>query len=136
MLTSINDHNYTVFKWLCSNRTSYVDKERSLSNIKNAVIAMSQKGGLLQPVITKRNSPGKGAPEKYSVAPLTSREKQVIQQVIDLKNEKEIAASLKLRPALVRKYIRLAFRKIQHNASISLPVSETGIAGLNYKRVG
>jgi DNA-binding NarL/FixJ family response regulator len=139
MFTSVSDTNYTVFKWLCNHESSYIDKEMSLFNIKNAIVSFSQKTELLLPVITKHRSAKKveGASGYSPVAPLTTREKQVIQHVIDRENESEIARNLNIRRGLVRKYIRTAYHKIQEStASLSLIMTNPDALEVNYKRVG
>jgi DNA-binding NarL/FixJ family response regulator len=139
MLTSIADNNYTIFKWLCSYGTSYIDREMALFNIKNAITSFSQRKELLVPVITKHKpvSNGEGAASGYGpVAPLTSRERQIMQHVIDRENESEIAEQLNIRRGLVRKYIRTTFSKIKRNTNLSLHTPQPDTPEMNYKRVG
>jgi len=139
MLTSVADNNYTVFKWLCSYSTSYIDREMSMFNIKNALLAFNQKSELLTPVITKYRPAAKSDAESSGyapISPLTSREKQIMQHVIDRENESEIARNLNIRRGLVRKYIRTAYHKIQYSNNISLRIPVSDSPEMNYKRVG
>lgn len=138
MLTSVSDNNYTIFKWICSFGSSYIDSEVPFYNIKKAILTMHEKGGVMTPIASKRvavSSKKSNVPPSISTVTLTLREKQVMQHIIDRETEKEIGRALHLRAGLVRKYIRTAYRKVQNHANISLPMQVSGWE-VNYKRVG
>jgi DNA-binding NarL/FixJ family response regulator len=130
MLTCVTDHNYTIFKWLCTFPSSYIDREMSSYAIREAIITVAMNGTLLEPVVTKKDE------SEYAGMALTAREEQVVAYVIARENEARIAKKLGLNERLVRRYIRHALYKIRMNTAIILPVTDRPGAIPEYKSVG
>lgn len=114
----------SIFKCLCSGAHSYLTKGETLSKIRETVISTYNGGSQMSVQIARKvidyfakKDISKNASESTT---LNSREKEVVQHILDGKSYKMVAAEMQLSINTIRTYIKSIYRKLNINSSMEL----------------
>jgi DNA-binding NarL/FixJ family response regulator len=117
MLTASDDSNH-VFQALCNGAISYLSKRSTLSNIKEAILTIFKGGSYMSPSIARqvinffRTKQSNIQPD-YN---LTSRQKEIIEGLMDGLSYKLIGEKLDISIETVRDHIKKIYKKLAVNS--------------------
>lgn len=118
MLTVVNNSD-KIFKSICAGATGYVMKDIPLPELKKAVLEVHSGGSYMSPSIARKVMEY-FAPPKSVADPLSPKEKQIIQGLVDGLSYKMIADRISLSHDTVRFYVKKIYRKLEINTKIEL----------------
>lgn len=118
MLTVISNSD-KIFKSICAGATGYAMKDTALPDLKKAVLEVHSGGSYMSPSIARKVLEY-FAPPQTITDPLSQREKQVIQGLVDGLSYKMIADRISTSHDNVRFYVKKIYRKLQINTKIEL----------------
>ncbi|UTW64116.1 response regulator transcription factor [bacterium SCSIO 12741] len=105
----------SIFKAICSGASGYIDKEISLSKIKESLLSLKEGGSPITPSIARKVF-DYFQPSNHVEEGLTDREKDIVRGIVDGLSYKLIADRLDISIDTVRKYIRRVYRKLEINS--------------------
>ncbi len=105
----------SIFKAICSGASGYIDKEVSLSKIKDSLFSLRDGGSPITPSIARKVF-DYFQPSKHVEEDLTNREKDIVRGIVDGLSYKLIADRLDISIDTVRKYVRRVYRKLEINS--------------------
>jgi DNA-binding NarL/FixJ family response regulator len=118
MLTVFKDEN-RIFRSLCAGATGYLLKGTPFSEIRDAIMIIRKGGSFMSPSIARKVvqyfNPGQADED-----PLTVREQQIIQGLIDGLSYKMIADRLGISIDTIRYHIKKIYARLQVNSKIEL----------------
>jgi DNA-binding NarL/FixJ family response regulator len=118
MLTVFKDEN-RIFKSLCAGATGYLVKDTPFPGIKDAITIIRKGGSFMSPAIARKIVEYFNPPfQKHEE--LTTREKQIIQGLIDGLSYKMIADRLSVSIDTIRSHIKKIYTKLQVNSRTEL----------------
>jgi DNA-binding NarL/FixJ family response regulator len=116
MLTTFEDSE-KIFAALCAGACSYLTKQTSLVNIREAVLTVSRGGSYMSPSIARKVveyfSP---KPKRKESSPLTERQQEIVQGIVDGLSYKMIANRLDISIDTVRSHIMHIYRALNINS--------------------
>lgn len=115
LITSVLTDTQTIFDAICAGASGYLDKDTSLSKIKEGLINVSQGGSALTPSIARKVF-NHFQPTTKITEKLTDREMEVVKGIVDGLSYKLIADRLVISINTIRKYIRSIYRKLEINS--------------------
>lgn len=118
MLTVVDNSN-KIFKSLCAGAIGYAIKDTPLPELKKAVLDVVAGGSYMSPSIARKVLEY-FAPSQKINDPLTIKERQIIQGLVDGLSYKMIADRVSLSHDTVRYYVKKIYRKLQINTKIEL----------------
>lgn len=116
MLTTFEDSE-KIFAALCAGACSYLTKQTSLVNIRQAVLTVSRGGSYMSPSIARKvveHFLPKPKPKETAV--LTQRQTEIVQGIVDGLSYKMIAARLDISIDTVRSHIMHIYRTLNINS--------------------
>lgn len=119
MLTSSDDSD-RVFKALCAGAVSYISKRTDLTTIKDALLTVYRGGAYMSPAIARRVIEYFAPKKTDQDDPLTPRQLQIAQGLIDGLSYKLIADRLNISVETVRDHIKKIYKKLQINSKAEL----------------
>jgi DNA-binding NarL/FixJ family response regulator len=118
MLTVLNNSD-KIFKSICAGATGYAMKDTLLPDLKRAVLDVHSGGSYMSPSIARKILEYFAPPQKIA-DPLTTKEKQIVQGLVDGLSYKMIADRIYLSHDTVRFYVKKIYRKLEINTKIEL----------------
>jgi DNA-binding NarL/FixJ family response regulator len=118
MLTVFKDEN-RIFKSLCAGATGYLVKDTPFPAIKDAILIIRRGGSFMSPAIARKIVEYFNPSQKNNEG-LTSREKQIVQGLVDGLSYKLIADRLSISIDTVRSHIKKIYTKLQVNSRTEL----------------
>lgn len=119
MLTA-SDDSERVFKALCSGAVSYISKRTDLPTIKDALLTVHSGGAYMSPAIARRVIEYFAPKKTDQDDPLTPRQMQISQGLIDGLSYKMIGDRLNISVETVRDHIKKIYKKLQINSKAEL----------------
>jgi DNA-binding NarL/FixJ family response regulator len=119
MLTVFKDEN-RIFKSLCAGATGYLVKDTPFSGIKDAIQIIRKGGSFMSPAIARKIVEYFNPPLQKDNEGLTSREKQIVQGLVDGLSYKLIADRLSISIDTIRSHIKKIYTKLQVNSRTEL----------------
>lgn len=116
MLTVHEEHD-KIFRALKAGASGYLIKSTSLSDIKNAVIEVSLGGAPMSPPIARKviNYFDEDKKQKFE-SPLTDREKEIVNYIVDGSNMRMIAEKLFVTVDTIKYHCKNIYKKLQINS--------------------
>ncbi|MCX6187978.1 MAG: response regulator transcription factor [Bacteroidetes bacterium] len=118
MLTVFKD-NDKIFKSICAGATGYLVKDTPLSEIKKAILEISNGGSYMSPSIARKVLEY-FSPIKTEKEQLTTKEKQIVTALTEGLSYKLIADKLLISIDTVRFHIKNIYRKLHINSKSEL----------------
>ena len=115
LMISVLTDSQNIFNAICAGASGYLDKDTSLSKIKEAVINVHEGGSAITPAIARKVFDHFQPTNKISET-LTEREAEVVKGIVDGLSYKLIADRLDISINTIRKYIRQIYTKLQINS--------------------
>jgi DNA-binding NarL/FixJ family response regulator len=115
VMISVMTDSQSIFKAICSGASGYIDKETSLSEIKEALMDVYNGGSPITPSIARKVF-DYFQPSHQLQEVLSHREQEVVEGIVDGLSYKLIADRLTVSINTVRKYIRQVYTKLQINS--------------------
>ncbi len=119
MLTA-SDDSEKVFKALCAGAVSYISKRTELPTIKDALVTVHRGGAYMSPAIARRVIEYFAPKKTEDEDPLTPRQLQISQGLIDGLSYKMIGDRLNISVETVRDHIKKIYKKLQINSKTEL----------------
>lgn len=119
MLTASDDSD-RVFKALCAGAVSYISKRTELPIIKEALLTVHRGGAYMSPAIARRVVEYFAPKKAEQDDPLTPRQLQIAQGLVDGLSYKLIADRLTISVETVRDHIKKIYKKLQINSKAEL----------------
>lgn len=116
LILTASDDSEKVFKALCSGAVSYISKRTDLQTIKEAVLTVNQGGAYMSPAIARRIVEYFAPKKKVQDDPLTPRQLQIAQGLIDGLSYKLVADRLNISMETVRDHIKKIYKKLEINS--------------------
>lgn len=117
MLTTFED-NDSIFKCLSAGATSYISKQASLNEIREALITVNQGGSYMSPAIARKVVNHFSQRSKSSI--LTDRQKEIVDGIVKGKSYKMIATDLFVSIDTVRSHIKNIYKLLKINSKAEL----------------
>lgn len=114
LMFSIFDDSERIFKALCAGASGYLKKDTRLSKITEAIIQVDAGDAAMSPSIAKKVI-DYFKPQKIT-SPLSPKEQQVVQGLVDGLSYKMIADQLLISVNTVNYHIRNIYKKLQVNS--------------------
>lgn len=115
VMISVLTDTENIFNAICAGASGYLDKDTSLSKIKDAIVNVHEGGSAITPAIARKVfdyfKPSRSINEK-----LTQREEEVVKGIVDGLSYKLIADRLNISINTIRKYIQVIYRKLEINS--------------------
>lgn len=118
MLTVFKDEN-RIFKSLCAGATGYLVKDTPFPAIKDAIAIIRNGGSFMSPAIARKIVEYFNPPFQKNEE-LTTREKQIVQGLVDGLSYKMIADRLSISIDTIRTHIKKIYTKLQVNSRTEL----------------
>jgi DNA-binding NarL/FixJ family response regulator len=115
MLTVFRDGT-KIFDSLCAGATGYLLKGTPMPEIKNAIIEIRNGGSYMTPSIARKVVEHFKVPTKKIGSDLTSKEKEVVNALVDGLSYKLIADRLFISVDAVRSRIKIVYKKLHVNS--------------------
>jgi DNA-binding NarL/FixJ family response regulator len=119
VMLSVYADNDRIFNALCAGAVGYLQKGMPLNEVLNSVKIICNGGSVMSPLIARKVMEY-FAPKRTYNEPLTAREYQVINGIVDGLSYKMIAARLNITLETVRQHIKNIYRKLQINSKAEL----------------
>lgn len=114
VMLSVHDDSDSVFNSLCNGASGYLLKNTPIDEIKESINILSSGGSPMSPNIARRVI-DYFAPKKKVESPLSGREKEIVEGLVDGLSYKMIADKLSISIDTVRQHIRNIYRKLNVN---------------------
>ena len=118
MLTTFDD-SARIFQALCAGASAYLTKRTPFPKIAEAITTVHRGGSYMSPAIA-RKVVNYFAPEQKRDAPLTSRQKQIADALVEGLSYKMVADKLLISTETVRDHIKKIYRKLEINSRTEL----------------
>lgn len=106
-----------VFAALCNGACSYISKRSSLKNLTDALHIIHRGGSYMSPSIARKVvSHFAPKPKKVKESPLTSRQQQIVECIVDGLSYKMVAQQLNISIETVRDHIKKIYRCLHINS--------------------
>jgi len=115
MLTTFEDSE-KIFAALCAGACSYLSKQSSLVNIREAVLTVSRGGSYMSPGIARKVVEHFAPKPKDRDPLLTERQQEIVQCIVDGLSYKMIADRLQISHDTVRTHIMHIYRALNINS--------------------
>ncbi len=115
VMLSVHDDSDSVFNSLCNGASGYLLKNTPIDQIKESINILSAGGSPMSPNIARRVI-DYFKPKKQIESPLSEREKEIVQGLVDGLSYKMIADKLFISIDTVRQHIRNIYRKLDVNS--------------------
>jgi len=115
LMISVLTDSQNIFDAICAGASGYLDKDTSLSKIKEAIINVHEGGSAITPAIARKVF-DYFQPSNKIMETLTERESEVVKGIVDGLSYKLIADRLDISINTIRKYIRQIYQKLQINS--------------------
>ncbi|MBI1227148.1 MAG: response regulator [Bacteroidetes bacterium] len=115
MLTTFEDSE-SIFAALCAGACSYLSKQTSLVNIRDAVITVSRGGSYMSPSVARKVVEHFSPKPKKESAHLTDRQLDIVRCIVDGLSYKMIADRLDISIDTVRTHIMHVYRALNINS--------------------
>jgi DNA-binding NarL/FixJ family response regulator len=125
ILTSSDDSG-KVFNALCAGAVSYISKRTDLPTIREAVFTVHGGGAYMSPAIARQVMDYFAPKKAIADEPLTPRQMQIAQALIDGLSYKLIADRLNISMETVRDHIKKIYKKLQINSKAELLKTQIG----------
>jgi len=119
MLTTFEEDD-KIFKALCAGAVSYISKRTSLLKIREAIFTIAEGGSYMSPAIARKVINHFAPKPKNDQSPLTARQKQIVQGVVDGLSYKLIADKYLISIDTVRDHIKKIYRMLEVNSKAEL----------------
>jgi DNA-binding NarL/FixJ family response regulator len=120
LILTASDDSEKVFKALCSGAVSYISKRTNLQTIKDAVLTVNGGGAYMSPAIARRIVEYFAPKKSDRDEPLTPRQLQIAQGLIDGLSYKMVADRLNISTETVRDHIKKIYKKLEINSKAEL----------------
>jgi DNA-binding NarL/FixJ family response regulator len=112
MFTVYND-SHKIFESLCAGASGYLLKNTSFPEIKQAIETIYGGGSMMSPPIARKVMEHFHSGRKHKVkSPLTDKEKEIVQGLVDGLSYKMIAGSASISIETVRSHIKNIYKKL------------------------
>ena len=118
MLTTFDDSD-RIFKALCAGASAYLTKRTPFVKIVEAIHTVQQGGSYMSPGIA-RKVVDYFAPKKIAHSPLTPRQVQIVDAIVEGLSYKMVADKLLITTETVRDHIKKIYRKLEVNSKTEL----------------
>jgi DNA-binding NarL/FixJ family response regulator len=115
MLTAFDDSD-RIFKALCAGAVSYITKSTDLPTIKDALLKVKRGGAYMSPSIARKVINHFAPTPKSKLEPLTPRQEQIVQGLVDGLSYKLIADKYMISVETVRDHIKKIYKKLHVNS--------------------
>ncbi len=115
MLTTFEDSE-KIFAALCAGACSYLSKQTSLVNIREAVLTVSRGGSYMSPSVARKVVEHFAPKPKKDTAVLTDRQYEIVRCIVDGLSYKMIANRLEISIDTVRTHIMNIYRALNINS--------------------
>jgi len=115
VLLTVFNENEVVFKALCAGASGYVLKGTPLSEIRDAIVAVSRGGSYMSPAIARKVI-GFFAPMSLSSQTLTGKETEIVKALADGLSYKMIADRCSIKLDTLRFHIKNIYKKLHVNS--------------------
>lgn len=119
IMLTVHEDSDSVFKSLCNGASGYLLKNTPIDEIKESINILSRGGSPMSPNIARRVI-DYFAPKKKIKSPLSEREKEIVQGLVDGLSYKMIADRLNISIDTVRQHIRNIYRKLNVNCKAEI----------------
>lgn len=120
LILTASDDSEKVFKALCAGAVSYISKRTDLNTIKDAVLTVNRGGAYMSPAIARRVVEYFAPKKSVQDDPLTPRQLQIAQGLVDGLSYKMIADRLNISVETVRDHIKKIYKKLEINSKTEL----------------
>lgn len=118
MLTTYEEDD-KIFKALCAGAVSYLTKRTPLSKIQEAIFTIHRGGSYMSPSIA-RKVVEYFLPKEKKESPLTARQKQIVQGIVDGLSYKMIGEKYMISLDTVRDHIKKIYKALEINSKSEL----------------
>jgi DNA-binding NarL/FixJ family response regulator len=115
IILSVYMDNDRIFKALCAGAVGYLQKDTAMEEILSCIHTIYKGGSVMSPAIARKVI-DYFAPKRTYNEPLTAKEQQVVNAMVDGLSYKMIAARLGITLETVRQHIKNIYRKLQVNS--------------------
>jgi len=119
MLTTFEDNN-NIFNALSAGACSYISKRTSLAKIQEALFVVHRGGSYMSPSIARKIAKHFMPKVKQENEPLTSRQKQIVDGLVEGLSYKMIANKLEISIDTVRFHIKRIYRTLEVNSKAEI----------------
>ena len=116
IMFTVYDDTQKIFDSLCAGASGYLLKSTSLLEIRQSVDIIRNGGSIMSPSIARKVMESFSKKEKKKQSPLTQREQDVVQGLVDGLSYKLIAERLTISIDTVRCYIKSIYKKLYVNS--------------------
>ena len=120
IIHSVSADHDTIFKCLCSGADSYLTKGESMAMIKETIIATQQGGSQMSVQIARKVVEHFRKKTTFDSELLSSREQEVVEQILKGRSYKMVADDLNISINTVRTYIKSIYKKLKVNSNVEL----------------
>ena len=114
VMLTVHDDSESIFNCLCNGASGYLLKNASIEEIKDSINVLSQGGSPMSPSIA-RSVIDYFSPRKKLDSPLSTREREIVDGLVEGLSYKMIGAKLDISLDTVRQHIRNIYRKLNVN---------------------
>src|SRR5690606_1681956 len=114
VIFTVHDDSDSVFNSLCNGASGYLLKNMQIDQLKDSINVVGNGGSPMSPGIARRVI-DYFTPNKKVKSPLSEREKEIVQGLVDGLSYKMIADKLNISIDTVRQHIRNIYRKLNVN---------------------
>ena len=118
MLTTFDDAD-KIFKALCAGASAYLTKRTPFKKISEAIYTVYRGGSYMSPTIA-RKVVDYFAPKKITHSPLTPRQQQIADGIVEGLSYKLIADKLLIKTETVRDHIKKIYKKLEIHSKAEL----------------
>jgi DNA-binding NarL/FixJ family response regulator len=117
VMLTVHEDSDKIFQAIKSGASGYLIKSTPLSDIKDAILAVSKGGSAMSPTIARKviNYFNDKKPNKIE-SPLSEREQSIVNYIVDGQNMKMIAANLNISVDTVKYHCKNIYKKLQINS--------------------
>lgn len=119
MLTTFEDDK-NIFNALCAGACSYISKRTSLAKIQEALFVVHRGGSYMSPSIARNIARHFMPKAKQEHEPLTARQKQIVEGLVEGLSYKMIADKLDISIDTVRFHIKRIYRALEVNSKAEI----------------
>ncbi|MEM9928186.1 MAG: response regulator transcription factor [Bacteroidota bacterium] len=109
-----------IFAALCAGASSYISKRTSLRQISDAIAIIRRGGSFMSPNVARKVVRHFSASAKPKPTPLTNRQKEIVQAIVDGLSYQMVADQLGISIDTVRTHIRKIYRALNINNKVEL----------------